>query len=440
MSSTSRRSSGERSLRRFVLPSNLGPVSVPSVRFSANVHPIRPVVDRSPAPDRAQSIQELPVYVGASGRVCHPFTKKGIVKNALLIQRLARSGRQDYGFARGSHELRVIELEKGRGVPKREKDIVEPCIAVVIPCYRESTRVLGVIGGVGDEVRHIIVIDDACPDGTGEAVRTKCSDPRVEVITHKTNTGVGGSTLTGYARALEIGADIIVKVDGDGQMDPALIPRLIAPITDGNADYVKGNRFLHPDGPKQMPTVRVIGNLGLSFLSKVSTGYWDIFDPTNGFTAIHAKVAARLPVQKISRGYFFETDMLFRLNIMRAVVADLPMAARYADEQSGIRIGRAIFEFAGKNFLNAIKRIFVSYFVRDFSVVSLQLVLGKLLFLFGVVFGGLEWRKSVTSGVPATAGTVILAALPIIVGVQMGVAFLNYDIRNVPKKPIHLIL
>lgn len=333
-------------------------------------------------------------------------------------------------------------------MPKRKKDSAAPstapstapCVAVVIPCYRESTRVLGVIAGVGDEVRHIIVVDDACPERTGKTVRANCDDSRVEVLTHKTNTGVGGATLSGYARALNLGADIIVKVDGDGQMDPALIPRLIAPITEGKADYVKGNRFLHPDGPKQMPAVRVIGNLGLSFLSKVSTGYWDIFDPTNGFTAIHAKVAARLPTEKISKGYFFETDMLFRLNIMRAVVADLPMAARYADEQSGIRIGRAIFEFAGKNFVNAIKRIFVSYFVRDFSVVSLQLVAGKVLFLFGIVFGAIKWRESVTSGIPATAGTVILAALPVLVGVQMGISFLNYDIRNVPKKPIHPIL
>lgn len=317
---------------------------------------------------------------------------------------------------------------------------VVPIIAVVIPCYRESTRVLKVIEGIGKEVRHIIVVDDACPDGTGETVRNECGDSRVEVLSHEKNSGVGGATLTGYDRAVEIGADIIVKVDGDGQMDPALIPRLIAPIAAGKADYVKGNRFLHPDGPRQMPTVRLVGNLGLSFLSKVSTGYWDIFDPTNGFTAIHAKVAVRLPKGKISKGYFFETDMLFRLNIMRAVVADLPMAARYADEESGIHIGRAFFEFAGKNFVNSVKRVFISYFVRDFSVVSLQLVASKLLFLFGTIFGVVKWHESITTGVPATAGTVILAALPIIVGVQMGVAFLNYDIRNIPKTPIHTIL
>jgi dolichol-phosphate mannosyltransferase len=315
-----------------------------------------------------------------------------------------------------------------------------PRIAVVIPCFRESARVVDVIAGIGPEVERIFVIDDACPEGTGEIVKSKCDDPRIEVITHETNAGVGGATLTGYARAIADGADIIVKVDGDGQMDPALIPRLIAPIAEGRADYVKGNRFLHPDGPRQMPTVRLIGNLGLSFLSKVSTGYWDIFDPTNGFTAIQAKVAAALPSAKISRRYFFETDMLFRLNLMRAVVIDMPMAARYGDEISGINIGKAMVEFAAKNFVNAIKRVGISYFVRDFSVMSLELMFGKLFVLFGVVFGALKWRESVTSGIPATAGTVILAALPIIVGMQMVLAFLNYDLRNVPRTPIHPML
>lgn len=328
--------------------------------------------------------------------------------------------------------------EKALSPPDRPPS--PPVVAVVIPCYRESAHALDVIAAVGSEVRHIFVVDDGCPEKTGEMVRSRCPDNRVEVLTHATNAGVGAATLTGYRRAVDAGADIIVKLDGDGQMPAALIPHLIAPIAEGRADYVKGNRFLHPDGPRQMPVVRLLGNIGLSFLSKMSTGYWDIFDPTNGFTAIHAKVAARLPVDLISKRYFFESDLLFRLNLMRAVVLDLPMAARYGGEKSGICIWRAFFEFAAKNGLNAIKRVLISYFVRDFSIFSIDLVLGKLMVLFGLVFGAVKWHASAVSGVPATAGTVVLAALPIIVGMQMLLAFLNFDIRNVPRTPIHPML
>ncbi len=312
-----------------------------------------------------------------------------------------------------------------------------PSVAVVIPCYREVDHVADVISGIGQEVARIIVVDDACPDHTGDHVRAQCTDPRVEVIVHERNLGVGGATLTGYRRALEAGADIVVKLDGDGQMDPALIAALIAPIAEGDADYAKGNRFHQLDHITQMPALRIAGNLVLSFACKMSSGYWNIFDPTNGYTAIHAKVARRLPFEKISQGYFFESDMLFRLNLLGAVVADIPMPARYGDERSGLKIGRAVFEFTAKHWINTVKRILYSYFLRDFNVASVELVLGTLLFLFGVLFGALKWYESSTSGVVTTAGTVFIAALPIILGSQMLIAFLDFDTRNIPGTPIH---
>jgi dolichol-phosphate mannosyltransferase len=313
----------------------------------------------------------------------------------------------------------------------------KPVLATVLPCYREVDHVLAVLDAIGPEVRHIFVIDDACPDGTGRHVRDHCKDERVNVIVHERNLGVGGTTLSGYREAIEAGADIIVKLDGDGQMDPQLIPELIAPIARGEADYAKGNRFHDLDGLKGMPATRIFGNLVLSFLSKMSSGYWNLFDPTNGFTAIHAKVAQRLPMERISNRYFFESDMLFRLNLLGAVVADVPMEARYGAEKSGLKIHRAILEFSFKHWLNAAKRIFYSYFLRDFGAASVELLLGMVLVVFGAVFGALEWHESTTSGVPATAGTVILAALPIILGTQFLVAFLNFDTRNVPKTPLH---
>jgi len=317
------------------------------------------------------------------------------------------------------------------------KSISQLKIAVVIPCYREATRILDVIKAIGTEVSHIIIIDDACPDKTGEHVKAHCTDPRVQVLTHEKNTGVGGATMSGYKRAIEEGCEIIVKVDGDGQMDPSLIPALIAPLLEGTADYVKGNRFYNLDGLSEMPRVRILGNLALSFASKASSGYWNIFDPTNGFTAIHIDAALGLPLEKIDNGFFFESDMLFRLNMLRAVVLDLPMPARYGDEESSLKIHNVILSFAVRHSRNMLKRIFYSYFIRDFNVSSIELVLGKLLLLFGIIFGSFAWYESAKTGIPATAGTVILAALPIILGSQLLIAFLNFDTKNVPTKPLN---
>ncbi len=310
-------------------------------------------------------------------------------------------------------------------------------IAVVIPCYREKSRILAVIGAIGNEVTNVIVVDDACPDKTGEYVKANCTDNRVEVLIHQTNKGVGGATISGYKRAIESGAEIIVKVDGDGQMDSSLIPELVAPLLKGEADYAKGNRFYNLDGLSEMPRVRILGNLALSFASKVSSGYWNIFDPTNGFTAIHIDAAMHLPFDEINNGFFFESDILFRLNMMRAVVIDIPMPARYGDEQSSLKVRNVIFSFAALHFANAVKRIFYSHFIRDFGVPSIELILGKLLLLFGILYGSYSWHQSSVTGIPATAGSVILAALPIILGFQMLIAFLNFDTKNVPSKPLN---
>jgi glycosyltransferase involved in cell wall biosynthesis len=315
--------------------------------------------------------------------------------------------------------------------------VTGPVIAVVIPCYRETAHILDVVAAIGNEVSRIFVVDDACPEHTGEFVRRNCGDSRVEVIVHSQNQGVGGATLTGYGRALAADAEIIVKLDGDGQMDPALIADLVAPIVEGRADYAKGNRFHDPDGIIRMPTVRIFGNLVLSFAANLSSGSWNIFDPTNGFTAIQARVAERLPFEKISKGFFFESDMLFRLGLMRAKATDVPMRASYGDEKSSLKIRSVVLEFTAKHWLNAVKRIVYTYFLRDFNVASIHLALGKVLFLFGLIFGAVQWRSSVVTGIPATAGTVVLAALPIILGSQMLVAFIDYDTRNTPRQPLH---
>lgn len=309
-------------------------------------------------------------------------------------------------------------------------------IAVVIPSYRVKEHVLGVIARIGPLVGKIYVVDDRCPDGSGHFVRSNCSDPRVKVLFNEQNLGVGGATMAGYRRALQDGCEIIVKLDGDGQMDPSLIPALIAPIMRGEADYTKGNRFFALENLEGMPSVRLFGNAVLSFITKVSSGYWSIMDPTNGFTAIHGGALSLLALDKIDRGYFFETDILFRLNTIRAVVREVPMKAVYGDEQSSLRIGKVLREFPAKHLKRLFKRIGYSYFLRDFNVGSIEIVAGLLLLAFGVSFGGYHWYQAIGQQTATPTGTVMLAVLPIIVGMQLVLEAISLDVRNVPKEPV----
>lgn len=312
-----------------------------------------------------------------------------------------------------------------------------PRVAVVIPSYRVLPHILEVISAIGPEVERIYVVDDACPDGSGDYVEASCTDPRVRVLRHAVNGGVGAAVMTGYRASITEGVDIVVKVDGDGQMDPALIAHFIAPIVRGEADYTKGNRFWTLTHVQRMPWVRRFGNVGLSFFAKASTGYWDIFDPTNGYTAISVPVVARLPLDDISPRYFFETDLLFRLNTVRAVVADVPMDARYGDEVSNLSIRRVALEFAAKHARNLAKRVFYNYFLRDLSIASLELLAAVALLTFALVFGGVHWWQSIHTGVPAALGTIMVAALSALSGLQFLLAFLGYDIAAVPKRAIH---
>ena len=310
-------------------------------------------------------------------------------------------------------------------------------IAVVIPCYRVTQHILGVISAIGPEVWRIYVVDDKCPDGSGSHVETHCGDPRIIVLRHEANQGVGGAVMTGYKAAITDGAEVIVKVDGDGQMDPALILSFVDPILAGEADYTKGNRFFDLEEIRSMPPVRLFGNAVLSLLTKLSSGYWDLFDPTNGYTAIHADIARHLPFGKISTRYFFESDMLFRLNTLRAVVVDIPMDAQYGEEVSNLKISKVVGEFLVKHGRNFAKRIFYNYYLRDVSLASIELPLGVLMLLAGTAFGGWHWVMSVREGVVTTAGTVMLSALLILMGLQFVMAFLAYDIASVPRRPKH---
>ena len=305
-------------------------------------------------------------------------------------------------------------------------------IAVVIPCYKVKSFILEVIADVPEIVDKIFVVDDACPEQSGKFVEENCKDQRVSVLYNKENLGVGGAVIHGYKQAIEQDFNIVVKIDGDGQMEGKLISKFITPIINKEADYTKGNRFYNPCFLRKMPRVRLIGNAILSFASKLSSGYWDIFDPTNGFTAISVNALKQLPLDKIANRYFFESDMLFRLNILRAVVMDIPMQAKYGDEISNFKISENIIPFAQGNLKNLAKRIFYNYYLRNFSLASIELVLGILLMAFGTIYGISHWSSTTT----ATAGTVMVAALPIIVGFQSLLSFINYDVNSLPKNAI----
>mgnify|MGYP001826567002 FL=1 len=309
-------------------------------------------------------------------------------------------------------------------------------MAVVVPAYRVRDQILGVLEGIGPEVDRIFVVDDACPEDSGDFVRAECGDSRVTVIRREQNGGVGAAVKTGYRAALADGCDIVVKVDGDGQMDPSLIPRFVRPIIAGNADYTKGNRFFNPEDIRGMPGSRLFGNAVLSFMTKASTGYWQLFDPTNGYTAIGAAALRLIPLDKVADRYFYETDFLFRLATIRAVVRDVPMAAFYGSETSGLRIRSIIVPFTMGHLRAFFKRIMYAYFLRSFSVASLELLLALPLLLFGFVYGLTTWASAASQGLAATSGQVMIASLPIIVGVQLLLSFVQYDIASTPSEPL----
>jgi glycosyltransferase involved in cell wall biosynthesis len=313
-------------------------------------------------------------------------------------------------------------------------------VAAVIPCYRVGRHIEGVVEQALRHVDVIYVVDDCCPDSTGDLVE-KCfsHSGKVQVIRHQTNQGVGGAVISGYAAAKRDAVDIAVKLDGDGQMDPQNIPALIAPILAGTADYTKGNRFFNIGFLRQMPAIRVMGNSTLSFVNKISSGYWNIMDPTNGFTAIHATALAALDLDKIANRYFFESDMLFRLNIIRAVVRDVPMPAIYGDEESNLKIGKILFDFPGRYLKNFVKRFFYNYVLRDMNIGSIETLIGTVLVVGGLVYGITNWISSGIQDMATPVGTVMLATLPIILGSQLLLSAVAYDIYNVPSEPLQKI-
>jgi dolichol-phosphate mannosyltransferase len=309
----------------------------------------------------------------------------------------------------------------------------EPHIAVVIPCYNVASHIEGVLRAVPPEVRTIVAVDDASRDDTA-AVLARCRDPRLTVVRQERNGGVGSAMLAGYREALARGATVCTKVDGDGQMDLGRLKPLVAPVVAGEADFAKGNRFRNVDALGAMPKIRLLGNGVLSFLTKLVSGYWSIFDPTNGYTAISSATLRRMDLRRIAPRYFFETSMLIELNIQDAVVRDVEMPARYGDERSQLSVGHAALTFPFLLLRGLGRRFFWRYLIRDFNAVTVCVLAGVPALLFGVIFGGYHWWRSIATGHTASAGTVLLAALPVILGFQCLLTAFVLDIVLQPAR------
>ncbi len=310
-------------------------------------------------------------------------------------------------------------------------------IVTVIPAYCVERDIESVISGIPAYIKHIIVVDDASPDSSADLVTAAAQkDSRITLIRHSQNQGVGGAMISGLRKAFELGAQIVIKLDGDGHMDSIHLQALITPLIEGKADYVKGNRFRDFQSLQQMPLVRRLGNLGLSFLTKAATGYWNIFDPTNGFFAIRTEILAQLPFDQLDRRYFFETSMLANLYLLNAFILDVPIPARYRGENSNLSIRRVLFEFPIKLTRTLLRRIILKYFLFDFSMASVYLLTGIPLLLFGLIFGITKWIQYANIGIAAPTGTVMIPTLSLILGIQILLSAIEIDMNSTPRQPL----
>jgi dolichol-phosphate mannosyltransferase len=309
-------------------------------------------------------------------------------------------------------------------------------IAVVVPCYNVAAHLSQVVATIPHFVHHIILINDASRDETG-VLANRLSGGRVRSIHLPQNQGVGGAVVVGFETAVELNADIIVKMDGDGQMNPDYLPFLIEPLILGKADFTKGNRFRTAYSLQKMPVVRRFGNSLLSFLAKLASGYWTVFDPTNGYIAIRREVVEMLPAGKVHRRYFFETSLLIALGILGAVVLDIPMPAQYGLEKSNLKISRVLFEFPWKLAAGFLQRLWLRKILYSLTMEAILGISGLFLILGGGVFGVVEFiRYALIRNAPAPAGTVMTAALPLFLGFQMILNAMLLDIQSVPSVPL----
>lgn len=310
-------------------------------------------------------------------------------------------------------------------------------LVVVIPAYKVEKQIEETLKRIPDYIRHIIVVNDASPDNTARIVSSlQEKDSRILLISHEQNQGVGGAMRTGFTKALQLDAQIVVKIDGDGQMSGYDLVPLLEPLIAGEADFTKGNRFRDFRALRSMPFIRQAGNMGLSFLVKAATGYWDCFDPTNGFVAIRHEALKALSFERLHKRYFFETSLLGELYLVDAFIKDVPYPAVYGDEVSNLSVVKTIFEFPPKLFMLAMRRVLLKKFLYNFGIDSLYLSCGIPMLVFSLIFGINKWAKYSQLDIPAPTGTVMIPVLFLILGFQLVLSAINIDLYAMPKKTL----
>lgn len=317
----------------------------------------------------------------------------------------------------------------------KNKLLQEARIFVVVPYYNASAQISEVIRKLPEFIDTVVIVDDQSPQKLPmDAIEAlKPSHLKIICLENPMNLGVGGATITGIKHCIANQADIIIKMDADDQMDPKYLPDLINPLLEGRAEMAKGNRFRDIKALKSMPLGRRIGNLGLSFLTKMATGYWNNFDPNNGYLAIRSETLQMVDLSKLSPRYFFETSLIAQLYFIRARILDVSMPAIYAGEVSSMKVWTMPLVFSGRLIKVFLKRILKEYFLYDFNIASLYLLTGGPLFLFGVVFGIVEWIHYNAINAFAPTGTIMVVALSIILGFQLLLQAIQYDIFHAPK-------
>ena len=302
-------------------------------------------------------------------------------------------------------------------------------IAVVIPCYKVERHIREVVADIPEYITSIILVNDASPDKTGEILDQLAKEnSKITVLHHSKNQGVGGSMITGFQEAIKQNMDAVIKIDGDGQMDVSYFSQMLKAIFEGKYNFVKGNRFFDQKMIQKMPAIRRIGNFGMGFLIKLASGYWNVFDPANGFFCIHTSTLKRIDLERVSKRFFFESSLLIELYYSGAKIKDIAMPAIYANEKSNLSVWKTLFTFPPKLFNAFLRRIWLRYFVYDFNIGSLYIFFGIPLFLFGFIFGIIKWIHYASLQIAAPTGTIMIAVISLILGFQLTLAAIQYDI------------
>ncbi|MBK8269121.1 MAG: glycosyltransferase family 2 protein [Planctomycetes bacterium] len=265
----------------------------------------------------------------------------------------------------------------------------EKKIGIVVPAFKEETQIERTLRTMPDYVDHIVVVDDSSPDRTSDVVhRVSEGDPRVHLIRHEVNRGVGGAISSGYLWCRDHDIDIAVVMAGDGQMDPEDLPDLLDPVVEDRADYTKGNRLVTGEAWRKIPRVRYLGNSALTLLTKIASGYWHVTDSQTGYTALNKRAMKLLPLHDIYPRYGMPNDFLVTLNIYNMRVMDVPVKPVYGiGEQSKIRIRKVLFTISTLLCRLFVKRMVQKYIIRDFHPLIFFYVFGAMLFVPGVLFG-----------------------------------------------------